>query len=226
MSSSKTSEQDDDLQQDESHSRWEQDPSNPVNSGVADLGGDNSPAKEHDLDEAGCDPEKQTEDVESKAAELQSPLAKENYSVFTTGQIKGIVVAGSFIGWFSPVSSPLSWLAKCDIHADCSQMSGSIYFPALNSIAADLNTSISKVNITVTTYLVNSPLSPPERASLTNCSDPARSGADDDRRFLRHRRPSTSILHMLHRLHDRQPCSSFAEQLRCSPDPANASSCR
>jgi hypothetical protein len=114
MSSSKTSEQDDDQQKDEAHSRGEQDTSRPVDSRVADLGGDSNPAKDHNLDKAAFDPEKQTEDIESKAAETQGPLAKENYSVFTTGQIKGIVVAGSFIGWFSPVSATLSRSARCD----------------------------------------------------------------------------------------------------------------
>ena len=33
-------------------------------------------------------------------------------------------------------------------------MTGSIYYPALTEIARDLNTTPSKINITVTTYLV------------------------------------------------------------------------
>lgn len=34
-------------------------------------------------------------------------------------------------------------------------MTGSIYFPALSTIAKDLHTTDSKINITVTTYLVS-----------------------------------------------------------------------
>jgi hypothetical protein len=166
MSSSNAFQKDEDLQKDADNLRGERAAPGPVDSNLAELDDGSNPAKERDLNGAECDAEKQTEDVESKAAETQGPLAKENYSIFTTGQIKGIVVAGSFIGWFSPVSSASSPSSRNDWCADCFQMSGSIYFPALNSIAADLNTSISKVNITVTTYLVSSPLFPPNLALL------------------------------------------------------------
>ncbi|KAF7190830.1 MFS transporter M6 [Pseudocercospora fuligena] len=83
-------------------------------------------------------PEADTEkrpDVEHQA------MASEDYSIFTTGQKRAIIVSGSFAAWFSP-------------------MTGSIYYPALNSIAADLHVSSSKVNITVTTYLIVQGLAP------------------------------------------------------------------
>ena len=69
------------------------------------------------------------------------PLS-ERYSVFTVRQKKMIIVAGSFAGFFSPLSA-------------------NIYFPALNTIAADLHVSISQINLTVTTYQVGTLLSYP-----------------------------------------------------------------
>ena len=62
--------------------------------------------------------------------------SQEEYSIFTTRQKKMIVIAGSFAGFFSPLSS-------------------NIYFPALNTIAEDLRVSISRINLTVTTYQVS-----------------------------------------------------------------------
>lgn len=68
-------------------------------------------------------------------------MDKEDFSVFTVPQIRAIIVTGSFAAWFSP-------------------MSGSIYYPALNEIASDLNVTSSKINITVTTYLIIQGLAP------------------------------------------------------------------
>ncbi|KAK3066789.1 hypothetical protein LTR53_016714 [Teratosphaeriaceae sp. CCFEE 6253] len=82
--------------------------------------------------------EKQPSDA---ASQDQSIVATEDYSVFTTAQKRAIIVTASFAAWFSP-------------------MSGSIYYPALNQIAADLHVTSSKVNITVTTYLILQGLAP------------------------------------------------------------------
>ncbi|KAK4574091.1 hypothetical protein LTR86_001852 [Recurvomyces mirabilis] len=68
-------------------------------------------------------------------------LAEEDYSVFTTNQKRAIMVIGSLTAWLSP-------------------MTGSIYYPALNSIAASLHVTSSKVNLTVTTYLIVQGLAP------------------------------------------------------------------
>ncbi|TVY87505.1 Itaconate transport protein [Lachnellula willkommii] len=56
------------------------------------------------------------------------------YSVFRTSQKRAIVLAASFCAFLSPLT-------------------GSIYIPALNVIAADFNTTTSVINVTVTTYL-------------------------------------------------------------------------
>ncbi|KAK1812798.1 hypothetical protein LTR12_012825 [Friedmanniomyces endolithicus] len=68
-------------------------------------------------------------------------VAAEEYSSFTIAQKRAIIVTGSFAAWFSP-------------------MSGSIYYPALNQIAADLHVTSAKVSITVTRYLIMQGLAP------------------------------------------------------------------
>lgn len=58
------------------------------------------------------------------------------YSVFTENQKRFIVFTASWAGFFSPVSSQ-------------------IYFPALNTLARDLNVSNSLINLTLTSYMVS-----------------------------------------------------------------------
>lgn len=59
------------------------------------------------------------------------------YSVFSPGMKRYIVIAASCAGFFSPISSQ-------------------IYFPAMNTLAKDLNVSISLINLTMTSYMVRS----------------------------------------------------------------------
>lgn len=59
-----------------------------------------------------------------------------DFSVFTVGEKRATVAVGSLAAFFSPLSS-------------------SIYFPALDTVAKALGVSITKVNLTVTTYLVS-----------------------------------------------------------------------
>lgn len=58
------------------------------------------------------------------------------YSVFSTGLKRYIVIAASCAGFFSPLSSQ-------------------IYFPAVNTLSKDLNVSISLINLTMTSYMVS-----------------------------------------------------------------------
>lgn len=57
------------------------------------------------------------------------------WSVWTPTQKKLIILAAGISSFFSPISAQ-------------------IYFPALNTIAADLKVSNSLVNLTLTTYMV------------------------------------------------------------------------
>jgi hypothetical protein len=58
------------------------------------------------------------------------------YSVFTHNEKKIIIFFAGLTQFFSPIS-------------------GQIYFPSLDAIAADLHVSNSLVNLTITTYLVS-----------------------------------------------------------------------
>jgi hypothetical protein len=62
-----------------------------------------------------------------------------DYSIFGTWQKKLIVLAGTMGAFFSPFTTQ-------------------IYFPALTTIAKDLHVSNSKINLTMTTYMVRYPL--------------------------------------------------------------------
>lgn len=61
---------------------------------------------------------------------------QEQYSVFTVNQKRAMIATGSLASFFSPLSS-------------------SIYFPALDTIARKLDVSITRIDLTVTTYLVS-----------------------------------------------------------------------
>ena len=85
----------------------------------------------------------QQQDVEK---DLAASAANKNdtgeaFSVFTTKQKRLIVLAGSTAGIFSP-------------------MTGSIYYPAITTIARDLHVTNTQVNLTVTTYLIVQGLAP------------------------------------------------------------------
>lgn len=94
-------------------------------------------------------PENATTDIEKSAQkEAESPSTNDTaqqqqhvqYSAFTVNQKRAIVTMGSLASFFSPLSS-------------------SIYFPALETIATALGVSVTKINLTVTTYLVCPPSS-------------------------------------------------------------------
>lgn len=86
-------------------------------------------------------------------------VANEDYSVFTVGQKRAIIFAGSFAAWFSPMVSHPS-PSPLDEHRLTSRQTGSIYFPALDRIGEDLGVSDSAMSITVTTYLIMQGLAP------------------------------------------------------------------
>jgi hypothetical protein len=60
------------------------------------------------------------------------------YSIFTPWQKRFIILAASIGSFISPLTS-------------------NIYFPALNTVASDLRVSISQINLTITTYMVQDP---------------------------------------------------------------------
>jgi hypothetical protein len=71
--------------------------------------------------------------IEDKNYSCEEPAPL--YSVLPNGEKTVVIVAGSFAALISPLSS-------------------SIYLPALESLARDMDVSVSLINLTVTTYLV------------------------------------------------------------------------
>ena len=96
----------------------------------------------------------------------EQPVASDiPYSVFTVPQKKAIVLSAALGATFSPMST-------------------TIYLPALNQIAADLHVSSSKINLTVTTFLVSTCAFTPQVIGADNCTDFPGSGANADSGIL------------------------------------------
>lgn len=77
---------------------------------------DNSPRPlEENAESNELSNEKDVEATERTHIQANDLVAKEDYSVFTVPQKRAIILAGSFISWFSP-------------------MTGSIYYPALDQV--------------------------------------------------------------------------------------------
>ncbi|KAF7122920.1 hypothetical protein CNMCM5793_001096 [Aspergillus hiratsukae] len=72
---------------------------------------------------------------------LSSHPGSQRYSIFTNGQKRLIILAAALASSFSPFSA-------------------NIYYPSLNSIAADLHVSSSQINLTITTYMICQGLAP------------------------------------------------------------------
>jgi len=65
----------------------------------------------------------------------EKPAEEKDYSSFTTWEKRFIVFTATIGAFFSPFTAQ-------------------IYFPALNTLAKDLHVSSSKINLTMTTYMV------------------------------------------------------------------------
>ncbi|RYP30637.1 hypothetical protein DL767_006137 [Monosporascus sp. MG133] len=72
-----------------------------------------------------------------------------NYSVFTPWEKRGIVLGAALGALFSPLSAQ-------------------IYLPALPAVASDLDVSISKINLTITTYMIFQGITPMVIGSLAD----------------------------------------------------------
>ena len=117
---------------------------------------DQSPNKKSSALQAQEDKEVNPTDVEIPQPTDLPPIEKPQtntgvYSSFTKTQKQLIVLAGTLAGFLSPLT-------------------GSIYYPAISTIAKDLNVSASAINVTVTTYLIIQGLAPMVIAGFSdNC---------------------------------------------------------
>jgi hypothetical protein len=145
--------------------------------------------------------------------EALDPLAGTEYrdfSVFTVAEKRAIVSVGSLAAFFSPLSS-------------------SIYFPALDTVAKALGVSTTKVNLTVTTYLVGASVSLVKDGSwliiASMASDLAGDSPHADCRLLGHCWQTPGVHHLLHDLSRRQPRTRSSKQLRSSAGATVSSEC-
>lgn len=76
-----------------------------------------------------------------QASEDQSAEAVEKYSVFTTAEKWCIVALVSYAAWFSTLSS-------------------FIYYPAIHQLSQTFSVSVSKINLTVTSYMAVAMVAP------------------------------------------------------------------
>lgn len=100
---------------------------------------------EDNKDESTQDSTEKPTNVDRKGSELDSGETNADqattdpsnnvYTAFSTAEKRGIIFLIAVAGFFSPFTA-------------------FIYFPALESIAADLTVSIQQINITITMYLV------------------------------------------------------------------------
>lgn len=136
------------------------------------------------------------------AEEGRDPVPSAPYSVLPPGEKAFVIVAGSFAALISPLSS-------------------SIYLPALDSLARDMNVSVSLINLTITTYLVH-----PKRSSLMILMltrlDISRTGPFLHWQFFRCTWPATGIYYRLCDLSGSQHRSGSSKRL-CSADGASVS---
>lgn len=91
---------------------------------------DTETGKEHDRHEI------QEDMLQSLQISIPEP-----YTLFKQGERRGIVVLIALAAWFSTLSS-------------------FIYYPAIPIVAKDLHSSISMINLTVTSYLIVSAIAP------------------------------------------------------------------
>lgn len=76
-----------------------------------------------------------------EAVQLKDPRTPELYSVFSVRQKTLIIFLAAFAASFSPLSS-------------------FIYYPSIKILASDLKTSVSNINLTVTSYMIVSGIVP------------------------------------------------------------------
>ncbi|KAK7224355.1 hypothetical protein V2G26_012358 [Clonostachys chloroleuca] len=134
-----------------------------------------------------------THKMEEKRVPLSEEASEAPYTIFSAREKASIIVLVSFLAIISPLS-------------------GSVYLPALTSIADSLQVSISLVNLTVTTYLVSlMHRHTTARPHSYNRLDLSRHCAVLHWQFLRFLWPPASICNMLCHLPRRQYWPSVAE---------------
>ena len=115
------------------------------------------------------------------------------YSIFTPSEKRFIIIIASLAALFSPLSA-------------------NIYYPALNTLSEDLHESLSKINLTITTYLVwRSNTSGATRAHYI--TDLSRASTSLYREPFRRDRSTNTLYNLLYYLHWGKHWSGIASKL-------------
>ena len=91
--------------------------------------------KKHEPDSKKVNKDNGNGETEPESLNQEQVVPEPPFSIFSPGEKRFVVVIASLAALFSPLSA-------------------NIYFPALNTLSEDLHESLSKINLTITTYLV------------------------------------------------------------------------
>lgn len=91
--------------------------------------------KKHESNSEIVDKDEANGQTEPENASQERLPPESPFSIFTPSEKRFIIIIASLAALFSPLSA-------------------NIYYPALNTLSEDLHESLSKINLTITTYLV------------------------------------------------------------------------
>ena len=139
---------------------------------------------------------------QSEQLEQLEPPGEPPYSIFPKWKRVLCVYVASLAAFASPVSS-------------------SIYYPAMLTLARDLNTSLTNISLTITTYMV---LIFYFHHIVQSKADDSRADfprycTNNHRRTFRSNGTPTSLLPLLHVVHRRQYRARLTDKLRCIAHP-------
>jgi hypothetical protein len=160
----------------------------------------------HDIEREKGDTQTDPEHKEQEQEEQQTP--EPPFSVFSIAEKRFIVIIASLAALFSPLSA-------------------NIYYPALNTLSADLHVSLSEINFTITTYLVcyYYPM-PSSRSSTERDEDISRLSTAFHWKSFGRGWSAASLPHLFHYLYRRQYWSSRAKELSYLTGPSHDSELR
>ena len=102
---------------------------------IGESGDISAQEKKHESNSEIVDKDEAHDQTEPENASQDRLPPEPPFSIFTPSEKRFIIIIASLAALFSPLSA-------------------NIYYPALNTLSEDLHESLSKINLTITTYLV------------------------------------------------------------------------
>ncbi len=138
-------------------------------------------------------PDGQTEPGNPSQVQQEQQPPEPPFSIFSPSERGFIVMLASLAALFSPLSA-------------------NIYYPALNTLSEDLHVSLSKINLTITTYLVWQ-LNKYVATSAHRITDLSRASTGLHWQPFRRDRSTATLPHLLYHLHRSKHWSGIASKL-------------